>query len=45
MEKVPDGTTVLTTTLDIEGTWLVVCFTFNPDGRFPATTLEVVERS
>lgn len=37
---------VLSTTLDIGGTWVVQCFVFgtgNPDGQgFPATTFEVV---
>jgi hypothetical protein len=38
---------VITTTLNVAGTWLVNCFVFNnPDGEdFPATTFEVVEES
>jgi hypothetical protein len=47
-EVTEEGTErVITTTLDVAGTWLVNCFVFNnPDGEdFPATTFEVVEQS
>jgi hypothetical protein len=47
-EVTEEGTErVLSTTLDVAGTWLVNCFVFNnPDGEdFPATTFEVVEQS
>ena len=36
---------LMSVTLDVEGTWVVGCFAFNPDGYFPATTFEVVEKS
>ena len=36
---------VLAATLDVTGIWLVYCFAMNPDGVFPATTFEVVEKS
>jgi hypothetical protein len=47
-EVTEEGTErVVSTTLDVAGTWLVNCFVFNnPDGEdFPATTFEVVEES
>ena len=47
-EVTEEGTErVLSTTLDVAGTWPVNCFVFrNPDGEdFPATTFEVVEES
>jgi ABC-type Fe3+-citrate transport system substrate-binding protein len=36
---------VMSGTLDVAGTWLLNCFVFNPDGDFPATTIEVVKES
>jgi hypothetical protein len=36
---------VMSGTLDVAGTWLVNCFVSNPDGDFPATTIEVVKES
>jgi hypothetical protein len=47
-EVTEEGTErVVSTTLDVAGTWLVNCFVFNnPDGEdFPATTFVVVEKS
>jgi hypothetical protein len=49
-EVTEEGTErVMSTTLDVAGTWLVNCFVYgtgNPSGEdFPATTFQVVERS
>ena len=45
-EVTDEGTErVLSATLDVAGTWLVNCFAMNPDGDFPATTFEAVEKS
>lgn len=49
-EVTEEGTErVMSTTLDVEGTWVVHCFVFgtgSPDGEgFPAATFEVVEES
>jgi hypothetical protein len=46
-EVTEEGTVrVLSTTLDVAGTWLVNCFgDLSPDEDFPATTFQVVEKS
>jgi hypothetical protein len=48
-EVTEEGTErVISTTLDVAGTWLVNCFvsaTGDPEDEFPATTFEVVEKS
>jgi hypothetical protein len=48
-EVTEEGTErVLSTTLDVAGTWLITCFgPVHPDGGdvWPATTFEVVEKS